>query len=181
MLETLHTLLAPAATQRLTLLLNHVLASEPVALQRLKAHTGRRIGLQLSPWPAWLPPPPALVFEITRAGLLERLDVPSELPPDLQVQADLSNPALAALRLLGGERPAIHVQGDARLAADVQWLAEHLRWDVVADLEPLFGPAAAEQLGRVGTAVVAGMRRLAEAGGDLAARAGGLGARGSAR
>jgi ubiquinone biosynthesis protein UbiJ len=45
MLQSLHDLLAPAAMARATLVLNHVLASEPAATARLQAHAGRRADL----------------------------------------------------------------------------------------------------------------------------------------
>ena len=52
MLNTLKALAAPAVMQRITLLLNHVLASELAATHRLKSHAGRRIALRLDGWPA---------------------------------------------------------------------------------------------------------------------------------
>lgn len=168
MLDTLQALVAPAAMQRLTLVLNHVLGAEPMAMDRLRAHAGRCIGLQLSQWPSLLPAPPAMVFCITRAGLLEWLDQAPAVEPDLRVTVDASNPAMMALRLLAGDRPAIAIQGDAAFASDVHWLADNLRWDVGADLERLFGPAVAHQLESFGRSVAAGLQRLAQAGGRFA-------------
>jgi ubiquinone biosynthesis protein UbiJ len=170
MLEALHALVAPAAVERLTLLINHVLSSEAVAMQRLRPHAGRCIGLQLRGWPALLPAPPALSFRVTPAGLLEWC---GEAPPaqqELRVDIDASNPALLGLRWLTGTPPAMDIQGDAAFAADVHWLADHLRWDVAADLERLFGPIVARELERGGQLLAAGLRRVVQAGGDLAAR-----------
>jgi ubiquinone biosynthesis protein UbiJ len=169
MLESLQALLAPAALQRLTLVLNHVLAAEPVAVARLQPHAGRCIGLQMSQWPALLPRPPAVVFSVTRAGLLEWVEQPGTAVPDLQVSVDAGNPAAVALGLLSGSRPPVAIQGDAAFAADVNWLADNLRWDVEADLERVFGPAVAHQLGGFGRALADGLRRLVQAGGSLAA------------
>ena len=59
--------------------------------------------------------------------------------PDLAVQVDASNPALLLARMVGGEAPAVQIDGDAQLAGDVNWLLLNLRWDVAADLERL-GP-----------------------------------------
>jgi ubiquinone biosynthesis protein UbiJ len=168
-LESLQALVAPAALQRLTLVLNHVLAAEPVAVARLKPHAGRCIGLQMSQWPALLPPPPAIVFSITRAGLLEWVEQPGAAVPDLHVSVAAGNPAAVALGLLAGARPPVAIQGDAALAADVNWLADNLRWDVAADLERLFGPAVAHQLAGFGRTLADGLRRLVQAGGSLAA------------
>jgi ubiquinone biosynthesis protein UbiJ len=46
MRPALHEMLAPAAIERLTLLINHVLGREPVAMERLKPHAGRVLLLQ---------------------------------------------------------------------------------------------------------------------------------------
>jgi ubiquinone biosynthesis protein UbiJ len=182
MLEALHALVAPAALERLTLVINHVLAGEPVATQRLRPHAGRCIALQLQGWPALLPPPPALAFRVTPAGLLEwcGADAAAALP-DLRVAIDASNPALLGLRWLSGQAPAMDIQGDAAFAADVHWLADNLRWDVAADLEGLFGPVVARELERAGALFSAALQKLARTGGDLASRlrpdAGGAAAR----
>ena len=71
MRPALHEMLAPAAIERLTLLINHVLGREPVAMERLKPHAGRVLLLQAEGWPAFLPPWPVLAFRVTPAGLLE--------------------------------------------------------------------------------------------------------------
>ena len=153
MLNTLQALAAPAVMQRLTLLINHVLASEPAATHRLKSHAGRRIALELAGWPALLPAVPGLEFLVTPAGLLEWCGAdPAPIGPaaDLQVTVDASNPALALVQGLGGRRPRIEVAGDALFAADVNWLFENLRWDVQDDLARLVGQAPARELARLG-------------------------------
>lgn len=174
MLDALHALVAPAAMERFTLLLNHVLNGEPAATARLKPHAGRCIGLHLSQWPALLPAPPSMVFRVTPAGLLEWCG--TEPPPqtDLQVTLDASNPALMAMRWLSGQQPAMEIVGDGALASDVHWLADHLRWDIADDLERLFGPAVARELSRLGALVAGALRRAAQAGAGFAsARAAG--------
>ena len=169
MLNALNALVAPAAMERLTLLLTHVLSSEPVASDRLRGHAGRCIGLHLRGWPALLPPPPAIAFEVTRAGLLEWR---SEGAPavDLHVSIDASNPALMALRWLAGEAPSMDIQGDAGFAADVHWLADNLRWDLAADLERVVGPVGAHELARFGRLLSAALRRAVQLGGGVASR-----------
>jgi len=59
MLHSLNDILGQAAIERVTLLVNHVLTSEPVATQRLRPHAGRRIRLHFDGWPGLLPPLPA--------------------------------------------------------------------------------------------------------------------------
>jgi ubiquinone biosynthesis protein UbiJ len=42
-----------------------------------------------------------------------------------------------------GEKPAIRVEGDVQLAAEVNWLADHVRWDLEEDLSRIVGDAPA--------------------------------------
>jgi ubiquinone biosynthesis protein UbiJ len=170
MLDALNALVAPAAMERLTLLINHVLASEPVAVARMQPHAGRCIGLHLEHWPSLLPAPPVLAFCVTRAGLLEWCAEGAPPQPDLHVTLDAANPALLALRWLSGQAPAMDIQGDAAFASDVHWLADNLRWDVAADLERLFGPTVSYQLARVATGFAAALRRAVQSGGAIASR-----------
>jgi ubiquinone biosynthesis accessory factor UbiJ len=170
MLSNLQTLLVPAVVERLMLLINHVLSSEPAAMTRLAPHAGRVIAIELQRWPALLPTLPALHVRITPPGLLEWCG-PQERPtPDLSVQVDSSNPALLFATALAGDAPRLEIAGDAALATEVQWLVDHVRWDVEADLDRLFGPVVARQLGRLGSAFAAGLRALARGATDLAAR-----------
>jgi ubiquinone biosynthesis protein UbiJ len=170
MLHSLHALLSPALAERLTLLLNHVLNSESVATERLRPHAGRTVALTLSGWPALLPRPPALAWRVTPAGLLEWCGADGEPAPDLAVVLDASNPALLTVRALVGEPPNVQIDGDAQLAADVNWLMQNLRWDVAADLERLFGPLVAQQLSQVGRTVAAGVRAALKGASGLASR-----------
>ena len=120
-----------------------------MATERLKPFAGRVLEMQLRHWPAVLPPWPPLVFRITAAGLLEwvELEAGAESGADLTVGVDASNPALLAWQgvasLWGQPKPAIEVAGDAALAAEVNWLAENLRWDVADDLQRILGPGPA--------------------------------------
>lgn len=146
--------------RRLTLLLNHVLASEPVATARLQNHSGRRIVVRLERWPALLPSLPPLGFIVTPAGLLEwEEDAPAEAAmADLQVVVDASNPALMVVQGLGGRRPRIDISGDAAFAGDVDWLFENLRWEVQDDLARLIGDAPARAVSRFGTLLAGALR-----------------------
>jgi ubiquinone biosynthesis protein UbiJ len=158
MLQSLASLLAPPVLERSTLVINHVLAAEPVAQDRLKVHAGRAVALDLDGWPALLPPAPPLAWRITPAGLLEWCGLDGAPAAELQLHLDASNPALLLARALAGERPALRIEGDAQLAADVGWLTENLRWDAAADLERFFGPVVAQQLVQVGRMLAAGLR-----------------------
>jgi ubiquinone biosynthesis accessory factor UbiJ len=158
MFQNLQSLLAPAVMERLTLVINHVLASESVATDRLRPHAGRRIALTALGWPALLPPLPPCVFRVTPAGLLEWCGLEPEDGADLWLRLDASNPAALLARAVAGEMPAVTVDGDAVLAGDINWLLQNLRWDVAADLERVFGPAVAQQLHRLGSALARALR-----------------------
>jgi ubiquinone biosynthesis accessory factor UbiJ len=163
MLHTLQAMLAPALSERLTLVINHVLNAEAVATARLRPHAGRTLALRLRGWPALLPAPPLLAWRITPAGLLEWCGsdgvADAGAPADLAVQLDAPNPALLLAKALAGEMPPVQIDGDAQLAGDVNWLLQNLRWDVAADLERVFGPTLAAPLHRVGRALAAALRK----------------------
>ena len=172
MLNGLNLMLGNAAIERVTLLVNHVLGSEAVATERLRAHAGRCIQLRFDGWPAVLPPLPNTVFRVTPAGLLEwcGADAKPDAPAaDLRVGIDASNPALAMAQALTGERPKVDVAGDAAFAADLNWLFNNLRWDVQDDLARLVGQAPAREIARVGSGIAAGMREAVRTFGGLVA------------
>ena len=150
MLQSLNALLAPALAERLTLLLNHVLAAEAVATDKRRPHSGATLALTLIGWPSLLPAPPLLAWRVTPAGLLEWCGESAPASPDLGVSLDASNPALTLARALAGVAPAVQIDGNAQLAADVNWLLQNLRWDVAADLDRLFGPKVAQPIHQVG-------------------------------
>jgi ubiquinone biosynthesis protein UbiJ len=170
MFASLEALLAPAVMERLTLVINHVLGGEPVALERLKPHAGRSIRLHFERWPSLLPPPPAFAFRVTPAGMVEWCGADSTAEADLQLRVDASNPALLVATVLAGDTPAIELQGDAALAADVNWLIANLRWDVAADLERFLPPRVAHEVARFASAVARGLRAALRQAGELAGR-----------
>jgi len=156
MLQTLNALLAPALMDRLVLVVNHALSAEPQAVERLLPHRGRVLRLDLLQLPRLLPAPPPLALRVTPAGLVEWCREPVDA--DLRVRLEAANPAALALRALSGEMPPLAIEGDAQLAADVDWLLKNLRWDVADDLDRLFGPAVAQQLHRLGSALARALR-----------------------
>ncbi len=170
MLANLQGLLVPAVIERLVLVINHVLSSEPAAMSRLVSHKGRSIALELQQWPSLLPRLPTLKLRVTPAGLLEWCGLGDDTPADLAVRVDAANPALLFARALAGEPPRLDIAGDATLATDIQWLVDNLRWDVEADLDRLFGPVVARQLGQLGSALARGLRRVAKVAVDWPAR-----------
>ena len=175
MLQNLNALLAPALMDRLVMVVNHVLAAEPQAVARLLPHQGRVLRLELLQLPRLLPAPPPLAFKVTPAGLMAWC--PDPVDADLRVRLDAGNPAALALQALGGQMPPVVIEGDANLAADVDWLLKTLRWDVADDLQRLFGPTVAHELHRLGAGLaravgkaMQGARQGAEAAGRMRRR-----------
>ena len=171
MLHSLNAMLAPALMERLVLVVNHVLGAEPAAMQRLRPHARRVIELRMQGWPSLLPPPPTLAFRVTPAGMLESCGgEQGGADADLRVSVDAGNPLLLMARAMAGDKPAVAIDGDAQLAADVNWLLQNLRWDVAADMERLFGPTLAYPMHRLGSALARGLRAALQGASGLAPR-----------
>ena len=124
---------------RVVLFLNHVLQQEPEAMRRLARQKGQRIELQ---WQSF-----ALKLSPTPAGLLERVQVEGF---DLRLTMTDPTPLDVATALLRGDKPGVRIEGDVQLAAEVNWLIDHVRWDFEEDLSKLLGDAAANTLVRGG-------------------------------
>ena len=140
--------------RRLVLTLNHVLQQEPEAQARLKRQAGRVVEAHWRHFNVRLVP--------TAAGLLD-LGSPAQ-PADLTLTVTEESPFGLAQAALRGEKPAVTIAGDVQLAAEVQWLVDHVRWDLEEDLARVFGDAPAHAMGTV-------MRRMAEAVRSFAGRA----------
>lgn len=146
------TLLQPPAwmveemQHRLVLVLNHVLQQEPEAQARLKRQAGRLVEAH---WRVF-----SVRLLATPAGLLDL--GPLTQTPDLTLTLTDESPFALAQAALRGERPAVRIAGDVQLAAEVQWLVDHVRWDVEEDLARIFGDAPAH-------AMATAARRMAEA------------------
>lgn len=123
---------------RLVLFLNHVLMQEPEAQARLARQKGRCVKVQ---WRGF-----SLQFCATPAGLLD-IDG-GTAPSDLLLTITEESPFALAQAALRGDKPAVRVEGDVQLAAEVNWLVDHVRWDVEEDLSRLIGDAPAHALGR---------------------------------
>lgn len=148
------------AQHRLVLFLNHVLQQEPEAMARLARQSGRVV---LARWRAF-----AVRLEATPAGLL---DVASpQASPDLTLALLQASPFEVAQAALRGDRPAMRIEGDVQLAAEINWLVDHVRWDVEEDLARVLGDAPAHALGQGASRLLEGLRQFA--GGHPAASAG---------
>jgi len=117
---------------RVVLFLNHVLQQEPEAMRRLARQKGQRIELQ---WQSF-----ALKLSPTPAGLLERVHIEGF---DLRLTVTDPTPLDVATALLRGDKPGVRIEGDVQLAAEINWLIDHVRWEPEEDLAKLWGDAAA--------------------------------------
>lgn len=158
--DAIGTQLLPPLQERVVLLVNHVLSREPVATQRLAPHAGRRVRIEVTGQPSFLPPPPSATVALTPAGLFE-LDAQADptAPCDLRVALELPGPQQVLAALAGEARPRVAIDGDAALAGQMQWLVDNLRWDIEGDLGAAIGPLATHQVMRAGRAVAAALRQ----------------------
>lgn len=93
---------------------------------------------------------------VTKAGLFDLANAGDEAQLTFAVLED--SPLALAQTLLAGDKPALRIEGDVQLAADVNWLAEHVRWDVEEDLARVIGDAPAHGLVQVARRAAEGLR-----------------------
>lgn len=139
------------AQRRIVLLLNHVLQQEKEATDRLTRQQGRVVLFQ------WRQIHLKLV--VTPAGLLDLAG--PEQPSDLTFSVTEESPVALLQSALLGSRPAVRIEGDVQLAAEVNWLVDHVRWDVEEDLAGILGDASAHALGQAARRAVDALRQLA--------------------
>lgn len=152
---------------RAVLFLNHVLQQEPEAQQRLLRQQGRVVRFQ------WRFVTMELVA--TPAGLLD-LAPPGSVPELTLTVTDESPFDLARATLRGG-KPSVQIIGDVQLAAEVNWLVDHVRWDVEDDLARLIGDVPAHTIANGARRVVGALRQFV---GDRKAQQAGGSSAGSA-
>jgi ubiquinone biosynthesis protein UbiJ len=132
--------------RRVVLLLNHVLMQEPLAMERLVRQKGRVVLVQ---WRTF-----TFKLVLTPAGLFD-LATP-ESTSDLTLIITEDSPFAIAQAVMQGEKPPVRVAGDVQLAAEVNWLVDHVRWDLEEDLARIVGDAPAHAMAQA-------MRSAAEA------------------
>lgn len=136
---------------RLVLLLNHVLGQEPEAMARLIRQRGRVVELS---WREW-----HLRLHATPAGLLEQ--APEGAVAHLTLVIAEESPWALVQGALRGDKPPVRIAGDVQLAAEVNWLVDHVRWDLEEDLARLLGDAPAHALVNGGRQAAAALRAFA--------------------
>ncbi len=142
--------------------LNHLLAAEPWAREKLAPFAGEIVEVHAAPFPA-------LRLAVQDGGLLGAAtgDAPAALVITLK-------PDAPAALLRGGEHfmHAVEVSGNAKLADAVMLLVRNLRWDYEEDLSRVVGDVAAHRLADAARGFAAWQKdaaeRLAEAFADYA-------------
>ena len=135
---------------RAVLFLNHVLQQEPEAQQRLVRQKGRVVRFE------WRFITMQLVA--TPAGLLDI--APDGAVPELTLVVTDSSPFDLARTTLRGGKPSVRIVGDVQLAAEVNWLVDHVRWDVEEDLARVIGDVPAHTVGNVARRAAAAIRQF---------------------
>ena len=129
--------------RRIVLLLNHVLHQEPQAMERLVRQKGRVV---LTQWRDY-----SLKVVVTPAGLLDVAD--TGVVADLTLTLTDESPIAIAQAVMHGAKPAVRIEGDVQLAAEINWLADNVRWDLEEDLARIMGDAPAHMLIQSGRTV----------------------------
>lgn len=138
------------AQRRIVLLLNHILMQEEEATRRLARQQRRVVHLQ---WRSF-----SMTLVATPAGLLDLAT--AEAKPDLTLAVTEESPLVLAQGMLRGDRPAVRIEGDVQLAAEVNWLVDHVRWDIEEDLARVIGDAPAHTLGQAARGMAQALRQF---------------------
>lgn len=144
--------LVSEAQARLVLLLNHVLQQEPEAMARIERQRGQVARLV---WQRW-----SLTLSATPAGLID-VAAPDALP-DLTLTVMSQSPLDMLALALRGDKPPVHIEGNVQLAAEINWLMDHVRWDLQADLARVVGDVPAHQITQVLGGAAAAVRGLVQ-------------------
>jgi len=143
---------------RVVLFLNHVLMQESEAMERLARQRGR---VALVQWRIY-----TMALQVTPAGLLDL--APQGAVPDLRLEVSETSPLSLARGALRGDKPTIRIEGDVQLAGEINWLVDHVRWDVEEDLARVIGDAPARAVASVAGRAADALRRFV--GGRMAGR-----------
>ena len=134
----------------MVLMLNHVLMQEKEATSRLVRQKGRVVLVQ---WRVF-----SLRLLVTPAGLLDL--AAADAAADLSLSVTDESPLVITRALLQGDKPAVRIVGDVQLAAEVNWLVDHVRWDMEEDLSRVIGDAPAHAVGQVAQGLAQGLRQF---------------------
>lgn len=119
-------------------------------MERLARQKGRVILMQ---WRAF-----TFKLLVTPAGLFD-VALP-DARADLVLVITQESPLAIAQELMQGDKPAVRIEGDVQLAAEVSWLIDHVRWDVEEDLARMMGDAPAHTLTQAARNVAQAFQQL---------------------
>ena len=100
----------------------------------------------------------SLKLTATPAGLLDL--APALAKPDLVLVVTEESPFAMVQAALRGDKPAVRIEGDVQLAAEVNWLVDHVRWDLEEDLSRVLGDAPAHILGQAARGMANALRQF---------------------
>lgn len=125
---------------RIVLLLNHVLQQEPEAMQRIARQKGRVVKFAWQQYTMLLTP--------TVVGLLAVAYQPTDEKQKIDLLLEIIDTDVAELgkKLMQGDKPNLRIEGDVQLAAEVQWLAQNVQWDLEGDLARIVGNVPAHHI-----------------------------------
>ena len=117
-------------------------------MQRLVRQSGRVI---LAQWRSF-----TFKLLVTPAGLSDL--AAEEATPDLTLVLTEESLYASARHVMQGDKPPVRIEGDVQLAAEVNWLADNLRWDVEEDLSRIVGDAPSHMLMEAGRTIAGALR-----------------------
>jgi ubiquinone biosynthesis protein UbiJ len=135
---------------RLVLVINHVLMQEPEAQARLARQAGRILEAR---WRIFV-----IRLEATPAGLLDLASPTAET--DLTLTLAEESPWQLASAALRGDKPPVRITGDVQFAAEINWLVDHVRWDLEEDLSRIVGDVPAHAMGEAARRMIQAMRQF---------------------
>jgi len=125
---------------RIVLLLNHILQQEPEAMQRLARQKERIVKFA---WQHY-----TLLLTATPVGLLALAPESASEGSKIDLLLEIIDTDVSELgkKLMQGDKPNVRIEGDVQLAAEVQWLAQHVQWDLEGDLARIVGNVPAHHM-----------------------------------
>lgn len=136
--------------RRIVLMLNHVLLQEPEAQVRLARHQGSVVEAHWRQFHMRLLTTPAGLLDLAEPG--QAADLTLTLVDD--------SPWTLAQSALRGDKPQVRIAGDVQFAAEINWIVDHVRWDLEEDLARLMGDAPAHMVSQAVRGMVDGLRRF---------------------
>lgn len=118
------------------LIINHLLAQEPWAQQRVRAQVGKVVALNTAGM--------GLLVQLTEAGTLVLAAPTAAVDATLTLVPELLPHVLQHGMQAAGQK--VHIAGDAELVAALGDVLQHLRWDAEQDLSRVLGDIPARRL-----------------------------------